>query len=542
MADSVEIMPPTRRAELQSSIAAAVTSYRDARTSGGGDVALWRPPLASADHAILKDAALLRARARDMVRNHPLPKNAVRMNRDAVTGSGMKLSLKIDWRSLGMKGIEEAEEWSSHVTRAWEAYAESADGNFQADVRRQQTFSQLMQQVDVSDYVDGESLAVIEMKPSFGAYRTCMSVIDVDRLSNPDGIADTDAIRAGIERDVHGAPLAYHIRERHPRDVGLDIGMNQFRWRRVPRMTEWGRPVVMHSFDMSARAEMTRGVSEFASIIGSSRMLQQYEDTELQSAITQAGFAAVITSELDWSTAAEVLGASSALMDTGNPLTDMVSAHMTNAADYAQRRELTFRGLQIPHLLPNEKLEFPHKAAPNQNFGDFQSAFIRHLAAGLGVEAHELGKNYADVNYSAARAALLAVWRTYKSRRIRLINQVAMPFFGAWLEEAVAIGTVILPKGVDNWVAAKPYLVRGGFAVWGKPMIDPLKERQGQQLGVQMGVENLEEIAADAGYNWRDQADQAAYERSYYKKLDLPHPSDQLVMPMQEQQPAKEDA
>lgn len=493
--------------------------WRDARMRGGGEIARWRPGLTSADAAVLRDAPMLRARARDLVRNNPLAKNAARMQRDAVSGSGLKLALKIDWRSLGMSDIAAAGAWQDSVVRAWEAHAESYD--FEADAARQQTFSQVFQLIDRLDFVDGEALAVIESKEGLGPYRTCINVVDIDRLSNPNGQMDGVLnIRGGIERDLHGAPVAYWIRNGHPADVGLNLA--NFTWQRVPRQTPWGRIVVTHTYDKT-RAEMSRGVTEFASAIVPMRMLSDYSDTELQSAITQASYAAVIKTELDWSQAVQVLGGQARAAGTGNPLTDYVAAHLQNSAEYHREADIRFQGAQIPVLPPNESLEIVRPSHPNSNFADFESAFIRLLAAGLGVEAHELGKNYREVNYSAARAALLAVWRTYTTRRNRLISQFAMPYFGAWLEEAWALGTVLPPPGVGpDFLAVKPYIVRGSFIAWGKPMIDPQKERQAQQLGVQMGVTTLEDVAAEEGRNWRDVLDQAAHEREYRKQLGLP--------------------
>ena len=498
---------------------AAVDAYRDARYGDTSEVASWLPRNMSADAAILKDAGKIRARARDLVRNDPFAKNAVRMNRDAVSGSGLKLALKIDWRTLGLKSIEEAADWQDHVTREWEAFAESVE--FQADARRQRTFSQLFQLTDQTDYVDGESLTVVEMKPGVGLYQTCLNPIDVDRLENPVGAVSSAAMRGGIERDGYGEPIAYHIRNGHPSDYGLSVsGMTHAR---VMRMTDWGRPIVLHTYDHT-RPEMTRGVSEFSSAIMSMRMLQDYNDTELQSATARAAYAAVIKTELDWSSAMNVLGAQ--VVRSGgagaNPMMDMVSAHLTNAAKYYRERGITWRGAKIPHLMPNESLEVIRSESANANFAEFEKAFLRRFAAGLGVEAHELAKNYADVNYSAARAALLSVWRTYRARRTRLVTQFAMPFFGAWLEEAFAIGTVMMPKGVTaEFLAVKPYLVRGTFYAWGKPMIDPDKERSAQQTGLAMGTDTLEDICADDGASWRDKLEQRAYERTYMMSLGL---------------------
>lgn len=510
--------PGADRAALEREITSSsvVTGYRDARADSATEIAAWQPRLVSADATILRDSAMIRARARDLVRNDPIAKNAVRMNRDAVSGSGLKLALRIDWRTLGMKSLEEAAAWQDHVTREWEAYAESSE--FQADARREMTFSQMFALIDQADYVDGESLSVIEMKDGFGLYRTCLNIIDIDRLCNPWGTIETSRFRGGIERDLHGAPLAYHIRNGHPSDVGLNV--EAFTSQRVPRETEWGRPIVNHTFDRT-RPEQSRGVSEFASIISTMWMLQQYNSTELTSAITQAAFAAVIQTELDWSSAVQVLGASALKNSGGNPISAYAYAHMEQSAEYHKARGITWQGSQIPVLGPNEKLDVVRPSHPNSNFEAFENAFVRKLAAGLGVEAHELGKNYREVNYSAARAALLAVWRTYKARRNRLITQFAMRFFGAWLEEAVAIGSVMLPDGVDDFLVARPYLLKGTFVAWGKPMIDPMKERQAQALGMQMGVETMEDVCAEDGTNWRDRIDQRAFERAYMINLGL---------------------
>lgn len=510
--------------DLEPYISKYAESFRAARTLGGGELSLWQPRQMSADRANLNDSGVIRARARDLVRNDPIAANAVRMNRDAVSGSGLKLALKIDWRALGIKDIETAAEWQDQVVRAWEAFAEGVD--FECDARRQQNFSSLFALVDQTDYVDGEALAIVEMKAGFGAYRTCLNIVDIDRLSNPYGRINDDVIRAGIERDYYGEPVAYHVREGHPYDVGL--GLAQFRWNRVPRTTVWGRPIALHTFDKS-RPEMTRGVSAFASVISQMRMLQVYEEKEVEKAIVQSLFAAVIKTELDWSRAFDVLGKKAQVSTGGNPMVDMQMGAMSVASEYAKERNITLRGAQIPHLLPNEDLEFLRSEHPNTNFDNFEKAFIRKFAAGLGVEAHELGKNYADVNYSAARAALLAVWRTYRARRNRIIAEFGLPFFSAWLEEATAIGTVPLPPGVNDYLAVKAYLVKGTFIAWGKPMIDPLKERQAQQLGIQMGIDTLESCAAEEGENWRDTVDQTAYEKAYCIKVGVVHPSETVM-------------
>lgn len=534
MTDAIETPShgDTVAASRNAAIEAFVHAYRDARTRGGGEVAGWRPRNLSADKAAVLDGPALRARARDLVRNNAHAKNAVRMNDDAVAGSGVALNLHIDWRTLNVKGgIEAANEWQSYVTRLWEAYAEGVE--FQADAQRQSTFSEMFAIVNRTQFVDGETLSILDLKPGVSTYQTCLNIIDIDRLSNPAGQPNTRTLRGGIERLKDGEPIAYYIRNAHPDDIGFDQ-FDAMNWTRVPRSTEWGRPIVLHVYEKS-RPEQSRGVSELSSVIGSFKMLQTYRETELQSAITQAGFTAVIKTELDYGKALDVIGMhgrGAVGTSGGNNLVDGITGQMALASEYHNdRSDITFNGNKIPHLLPNESLDFNRPTHPNANFNAFEGAFLNNLAAGLGVEAHELKKNYSEVNYSAARAALLAVWRTYRSRRNRLVKHWAMPFFGAWLEEGVAIGSIKLPPGVNDFLSAKPFLVRGEFIAWGKPMIDPYKERQAQQLGVQMGVETVSDIVSEEGGNWRDKVEQIAFEKAYFEKLKLVYPA-QLPPPV----------
>ena len=63
---------------------------------------------------------------------------------------------------------------------------------------------------------------------------TCVQVLDSDRLSNPNGVADDDFIRGGVEKDRYNAPIAYHFRNAHPGDV-LGSTSKSMTWERVDR-------------------------------------------------------------------------------------------------------------------------------------------------------------------------------------------------------------------------------------------------------------------------------------------------------------------
>ena len=109
-------------------------------------------------------------------------------------------------------------------------------------------------------------------------------MIEADRLSNPDGRPDSDALRGGVEIDKYGAADAYWVRKYHPGDAFLSgpaAVWSQFKnvrtlpggaymgtgtwgyggeWERIPARTSWGRRRVIHVFrQAAARSKPGRG-------------------------------------------------------------------------------------------------------------------------------------------------------------------------------------------------------------------------------------------------------------------------------------------
>jgi lambda family phage portal protein len=448
--------------------------------------------------------------ARYVARADPFGVNAVRTHRDSVVGSSLRLALVPDYEALGVTQ-KEAQAWVRKYLREFGSWATSH--LYDCDAQRKQTLTGLLRTMHDSLYVSGEAACVMKFKESFGPYETCVHVIEPERISTPNNRFDRN-IRDGIERDNDGAPIAYWISEPENWNMGDWINTMVLRWDRVPRYTEWGRPIVIHAFD-HLRPDMTRGISTFASVVSQMQMLRQYSETELSSAITQAAYAAVIKSDLPVDQAMNVIGAK---MDDktvasygGNRLAAAMFEYMKMIAPFYGEIGLKYQGAKIPHLMPNENLELLKAEHPSNGFGAFEGAMLRQLAAGLGIDYPALSKNYADVNYSGARAALADVWRSFMVARMHMSEAIGMPIVACHMEEAILKGRVPMLGGMD-WLEARPYLVRGMFVGWGKPLIDPEKERKAQMLGLNMGVTTRSKITAEEGEDFEDISDQRSYE------------------------------
>ena len=483
---------------------------------------VWAPPVrsAEADHHPQRRAVAI-GRAREASIEQAYGANALRIHRDAVVGVNFRLNLRPDAELLGMepKGVAE---WARLVEREWEAYANGT--TFDADAQRRQTFTFLMHTAYASLLTSGEALGLVKWKESLGGSFTCLHLIEPERLSQPRGEPERPTFQRGIETDEDGAPIAYHIRERHPAD-GLVDSAPVDKWTRVPRTTPWGRPIVLHMYD-HFRPDMRRGISAFLSALPLLKMVEEHDNAELQAAIIQAGFAAVIKTELDYKDAMGVLGARPD--GAVNSRAEHVLAYMQGIAPYHKEMGLTVNGSGVAHLLPGESLEIVKPAHPGLAFEAFQGALVRKLAAALGTSAESLSRDFSRASYASARMSLLDIWRHFLRMRAMLITQFAMPFFGAWLEEQIDSGRIPLPDGrigtLEDFLRLRPALVRGTFHSWGMPQVDPIKERKGQELALAAGLTTLADEAAAEGKDWEDIMEQRRREAEYAAELGLPNP------------------
>lgn len=474
------------------------------------NIALWRPGLTSVDSEILRDGPELRARARDLERNHPFARQAVRTSRLGVIGKQLRYSCRPDWRFLGIDQ-EEAIRWGQEWERVWENYAHSP--RFHIDAGRRLTFSQMMQLVHDSDFVDGEFFIAAEWAPN-RKWSSCFHVIDVDRLSNPHGYPESVSRKGGVELDEFGAPVGYHIRNAHPGDIGV-LGSDYMTWGFVPRESEWGRLIGAHGFDMH-RAGQTRGRTEFASVITAMKMGAEYVENELAAAILQASYAAVVESQANYRDAMEAIGmGTEATKVNAQTVIDLAEQNLEAAVAWHEATNIRFQGSKAMKLFPGEKFNLLTTGNRASSLGEFQAQATKSYAAGTGTDPIGVSQDYSNVNYSSAKMSQATTYRHYETKRERLSMTAALPMVGNVLEEAVFSGAMPLPKGLSpsDFYDARDALIAGKFLAQGAPNLDPVKEAQALQLRLQMGLDTLQDAAAREGNDYRDIIAQRATER-----------------------------
>jgi lambda family phage portal protein len=470
------------------------------------DLATWTPTNYSAQAALSYERELMTSRVHDIARNDGWASAAIDKQVDNVVGGGWRLSSKPDAESLEIEP-EAANELADQIEAAWNDYTQ--DIGLYCDVSRKMTEGQIDALAFRHRMLDGEALGVLYWLPDRGgAFATSMMVIDPDRLSQPDGMPETETLRAGVEMDSYGVPTAYHIRKTHPGDWALANNYKFNQWQRVRRENSWGRPIVVHAFE-SHRAGQVRGIPPLSPVLRKLKQLTRYDEAELQAATLNAILAAFITSPMDHEALADSI--------MGGELDPYQEARL----NYWKAAPLRVQGAQVSFLYPGEKAELTTPQHPNSVFEQFERTALRNIATAVGITYEQLTGDYSQVNYSSARAALLEVWRGLTARKNVFAAQWKQPWFAAWLEEAIERKIVELPAGAPSFEEKRAAYCHAEWIGPGRGWVDPQKEADAAATRIDAGFSTLERECSEQGLDWREVIIQRKREREFLKEMGM---------------------
>jgi lambda family phage portal protein len=371
----------------------------------------------------------------------------------------------------------------------------------------------------------GEVLATAEWRrDNLRSFRTCIQMLDPDRLSNPYGEMDGPNLRGGVKRDFMGAPLGYHIRMAHPADYA---DANAFVWKYVPATKglaagnlAWDRPMVIHILEQF-RPDQTRGIAAMVTALKEMKMTKNFRDITLQKAVTQAMYAATIESDLPSEAVHQMIGG-----------TDWATQYLAGIAQYVgSAKNIHMDGVKIPHLYPGTKLNFQTGASTEGVGEDFERSLLRYLAASLGVSYEQLSKDYSNTNYSSARAAMLETWRYMQGKKRMVADRFAGIVYRLWLEEALNSGQIELPAGAPSWYEGQNADAYSSCEWIGasRGQIDELKETQAAVLRIRNNLSTYEDEMARLGKDWRQALRQRKREQDMLTKFGLVLEADNMM-------------
>ncbi|EPP7159492.1 phage portal protein, partial [Escherichia coli] len=465
--------------------------YHGGGSGFGGQLRAWNPPSESVDAALLPNFTRGNARADDLVRNNGYAANAIQLHQDHIVGSFFRLSHRPSWRYLGI-GEEEARAFSREVEAAWKEFAE--DDCCCIDVERKRTFTMMIREGVAMHAFNGELFvqATWDTSPS-RLFRTQFRMVSPKRISNPNNTGDSRNCRAGVQINDSGAALGYYVSE-----DGYPGWMPQ-KWTWIPRELPGGRASFIHVFEPVEDGQ-TRGANVFYSVMEQMKMLDTLQNTQLQSAIVKAMYAATIESELDTQSAMDfILGANS------QEQRDKLTGWIGEIAAYYAAAPVRLGGAKVPHLMPGDSLNLQTAQDTDNGYSVFEQSLLRYIAAGLGVSYEQLSRNYAQMSYSTARASANESWAHFMGRRKFVASRQASQMFLCWLEEAIARRVVTLPsKARFSFQEARSAWGNCDWIGSGRMAIDGLKEVQEAVMLIEAGLSTYEKECAKRGDDYQE--------------------------------------
>lgn len=467
----------------------------DAGKLGHRNMKSWNPRIGHVDREALGSRDKIVARARDLVRNNPAIAGGLDRRAESVVGSRIRLLSSPDYEAMA-RDWKWAAKWARNVELQFRVY--DRDSRRNCDAERAQTFGQMVETAYRHWFVDGESLAYVEMRDRGSAYETCLRIIDPDRLDNPDNLTDGSILAngnqvvGGVEINPSGVAVAYHIRIHHPDSLIQNTGLNKTE--RVERDDPDGRPRIIHAFKRD-RAQQRRGISQLAASMRKIKMLDKYDDAELELALLRALRAPYVRMD---AAPEDVKSALAPSGGSGDP------SFYERYLGYREENPLHVDGIGFTQLIGQEQIGFAQADGPPAHYAEFRMQGLGSIASDFGLSVHQLTQAWDGINYSNARTLLNEVWRGLLDDRWQFTQQFCTPFFAAWLQEAVAIGKVKIPGGPANFFRWRAEITMADWLGPGRGRIDPKKEADADDMNLAAGRSNLSMQANEQGQDARD--------------------------------------
>lgn len=424
----------------------------------------WMATTNSINHELRSDLDKLRARSRQLAKDNDYAHAFVNMVAKNVVGpSGFTLQARIE----NSPGVQDKIANDS-VERAFYEWAQRGV----CEVTGKLGFNDLTRAILRGTATDGEYLVRrVRGAASGNRFGYALQLIDMDRLDTMHNRAPSEGVNAiimGVEVNAFRRPVAYYILTAHPSDHA------QQRVReRIPAEE------ILHDF-ITERAEQVRGIPWMTGSMLSLHHLGEFEQSALLAARKGADTLGFFVSP-----DGEPPIGSDADAESGEPITVSVPGSYDTLPEGYDFRPYDSR-------------------YPDAMMADFTKGFLRKIASGLGVSAHNLTGDMNDVNYSSARIAELAERDGWLVLQDWFIESFLKPVFLDWLETALLAGAITTQNGsalpASRLEKFRAHQWQGRRWQW----VDPVKDIEAARLAIKSGIASPQMIAAQNGVDVED--------------------------------------
>nr|CRH06038.1 Phage portal protein, lambda family [Candidatus Magnetococcus massalia] len=413
----------------------------------------WQPEEAGANALLFRDATLMRARSRDLIRRNAWAANAVDSLVGNLVGTGIKPQSTVEDPQV-----------KAQIQALWLAWTKEADAHgllgfygLQALIARAMIEGgEVLVRLRNRDARDG---LIVPLQ---------LQVLEPEHLPASDSrdLPNGHRVRAGIEFDKIGRRVAYHLFREHPGEQPMLFKAGDMA--RVPGSE------VCHIFK-PLRPGQLRGEPWMAQALVRLHELDQYDDAELVRKKTAALIAGFIT----------------------KPDPELgVGGEDGQDPDEHGAVPVTWAPGTMQVLLPGEDVKFSDPADVGGQYGEFIRTQLRAVAVGLGLTYEQLTGDLTGVNYSSIRAGMVEFRRRMEQiQRMVLIHQFCRPVWERWMDQAVLSGALSLPdyaKRRREYQAVK-------WIPQGWQWVDPQKEFNAVIWAIRAGLLSRSEAVSTYG-------------------------------------------
>lgn len=428
---------------------------------------------------------ILRARARQAAQNNPFARRFVQMVVDNVCGAE---PFALEGKVKNRKN-EFDDDANDRIEEAWEGWGRAG----RCEITGRWSWNTVQRLLARNLAIDGELLIRKLRGPEYGPYGYQLQVIDIDRLweLKSEALANGGAIHAGVEVDVTGRAVAYHLLKRKPSQ--WQYGGYTMEFERVPA------DEIIHVF-IPEFAEQIRGVPWMYAALLNLVNMGAFEEAAVIAARIGAANMGFIESPDGGAALANTAGAGPTREGT-----DVLGGDKGNPQIDAQPGVFEF-------LPPGYKFNGGwNPKYPDAAVEPFIKAMLRGVAAGLGVAYHNLANDLENVNYSSARIGELDERDTWKGLQTFWCEHLNQPLYEDWLRVQLVLGTLPFdPARLDKYRCVYWQARRWAW-------VDPLKEVGAAIEGINTRITSRTRVAAENGVDLEDVADEIQSEEQMFK-------------------------
>jgi len=436
----------------------------------------WVTSSTSADTEIDGSIVKLRDRSRQLRRDSPYVRQAIRAIGANVIGRGIRMQSRV----MMQRGGRLNETVNRQIESAWLRWGH-AD---RCHVAGKLSLPEILRLAVEAMAESGEVFIRVIDEP-FGRSRVplALEVIEADycdegKTSGPD--ANGNEWRMGVRVNRWGRPISYAFRDRHPGDLTNGVGY---------KVTEVPAEQIIHLF-VTERPGQTRGVPWASSAVKRLHHLSGYEEAEVVRARANSSLMGFIQS----------------------PEGEL------NGDDVEDGDQVTrFEPGVFKYLAPGETVSIPQLDAPDGQFEPFLRAMLRGVAAAIGCSFETISRDFSQSNYSSSRLSLLEDREHWRMLQDYMIEHLLQPVFDRWLAAAAGVGQLNLPgyDAMPERYEAVRWYPRGW--AW----VDPMKEVGAYKEAVRAGFKTQAEVVAEGGGDIEDLLTARAAEVDRAEQLGL---------------------